>query len=422
MERGKPLLTMSLMLVFVLISATQMAIAAEKPLARFKVKAEQALGETPVSVPFNPVLIPQGKVPALVEVTSAGRVPTPCQAEPGYAPRLWWILRGSTPPGRERVFELTASEPAQAAEMQCSLTEENIVLSRRGQPLINYRRKVMPPPAGVDSLFARSGFIHPLWAPNGKVLTAIQPPDHYHHYGIWNPWTKTRFQGREVDFWNLGGGQGTVKYVGLVSAVEGPVYAGFKVLQEHVDLTQKPPVTALNELWDVRAWAVGDAQKLLLWDLHTTLSCAGDSSLLFEAYRYGGGIGYRAVEMWTKENCTVLTSEGKTRLDADGTRARWCRIEGDDGNGGRMGILFMSRPDNREHPEPMRVWPEDANNGRGDLFFEFCPIRHNDWLLEPRREYSLHYRMAVFVGDLPVDECERLWRDFAAPPKVTEMR
>src|SRR5690606_42107088 len=45
------------------------------------------------------------------------------------------------------------------------------------------------------SAYGRSGFIHPLWSPKGQVLTRVQPEDHYHHYGIWNPWTQLNYEG-----------------------------------------------------------------------------------------------------------------------------------------------------------------------------------------------------------------------------------
>lgn len=376
--------------------------------------------ETPVSVALDGVLLSQqdGEL-TLYEVTAGERFLTPCQLENVLTPRLWWILSGATPAGTERTFELAMTDsPAARPRMEARQSAESILLRRNGASLLNYQIKTVAPPEGVSPLFARSGFIHPLWSPGGEVLTCIQPADHYHHYGIWNPWTKAIFQGREIDFWNLGSGQGTVRFAGLLSLISGDVYAGFKVRQEHVDLTQSPEIIALNELWDVRAWNVSDPSKLWMWDLSTTLNCATDSSILLEAYRYGGGLGFRAVESWTNQNSAVLTSEGKTRADADGSRARWCRVEGDDGNGGRMGILFMSHPANREHPEPMRVWPLDANNGRGDLFFEFCPIREKSWRLNPGRDYSLRYRMVVFSGELTVQQCEQAWQDFAFPAQV----
>jgi len=55
--------------------------------------------------------------------------------------------------------------------------------------LLQYNFGITMPPAGINEAYKRSGYIHPLYTPHGQVLTRIQPPDHYHHYGIWNPWT-----------------------------------------------------------------------------------------------------------------------------------------------------------------------------------------------------------------------------------------
>jgi hypothetical protein len=278
----------------------------------------------------------------------------------------------------------------------------------------------MDAPRGADPRFRRSGFIHPLWSPSGFALTCIQPPDHVHHYGIWNPWTKTRVVGREVDFWNLGDGEGTVRFAGFLSRTHGPVYGGFKSRHEHVDLTAaEREKTALDEVWEVRVWnASGTRDGAWLCDFSFTFSCASDSPLELEAYRYGGGIGFRAAAEWTAENAAVLTSGGLTRKDADGTRARWVDVSGATDMPGRAGVVFLSHPWNREHPEPMRVWPVDANNGRGDLFFEFCPIRLKAWTLVPGSEYVLNYRLLVYDGKVGPEDCERAWNDFAAPPEV----
>ena len=35
--------------------------------------------------------------------------------------------------------------------------------------------------------------------PSEKVLTNINPEDHWHHYGIWNPWTKVAFEGDTLE-------------------------------------------------------------------------------------------------------------------------------------------------------------------------------------------------------------------------------
>ncbi|MCX6328839.1 MAG: PmoA family protein, partial [Bacteroidia bacterium] len=72
---------------------------------------------------------------------------------------------------------------------------------------------------------------------------------------------------------------------------------------------------------------------------------------------------------------------------------------------------------NREHPEPMRVWPENQN-GRGDVYFEFCPIRLKSWDLFPGNVYELKYRMLVYDGKIDQATADRLWNDFAYPPVV----
>ena len=253
------------------------------------------------------------------------------------------------------------------------------------------------------------------------MLTCIQPSDHYHHYGIWNPWTLAYFEGREVDFWNLARGLGTVKYAGTISTWSGELYGGFKVRHEHIDFSAPgEDKTAINETWDVRAWNVSlKDQPVWIIDFVITLNCATDSIVRLDAYRYGGGIGFRATPDWTNINSSVLTSEGKTRKDADGSCARWCMVTGQTGKDESSGIIFMSHPANRAHPEPMRVWPEDANNGRGDVFFEFCPIRHKTWILFPENEYVLKYRLVVFDGTISSETANVLWNNYAYPPRVT---
>ena len=114
-----------------------------------------------------------------------------------------------------------------------------------------------------------------------------------------------------------------------------------------------------------------------------------------------------------------LTSDNKTRLDADGSYAKWCIVEGESNTDeGRSGLLFLSHPSNRMHPEPMRVWPLDANGGRGDMYFEFVPIRHNDWKLEPKKEYTLKYRVVIFDGIMDAETAEMYWQSFAKMPEI----
>ena len=365
------------------------------------------------------------KTPVLYMVEGNTRVPVPCQIENGHSARLWFILDRTIEPNKVVAFEIAFEERGRQPDpTTASVGAEAISLRHRGRDILRYVHALQAVPEGVDPLFRRSGFIHPLWSPAGKVLTRIQPPDHYHHYGLWNPWTMTHVEGKEVDFWNLAKGQGTVRFAGVLSTVSGPVYGGFKVRQEHVVLAgQGKDKTAIHEVWDVRAFPSQiDRRPVWLIDFTTTLNCALDSPIDLLDYRYGGGLGFRATDAWTQENCSVLTSEGKTREEADGTRARWCDVRGTIGSGEVSGIVFLSHPTNREYPEPMRVWPADVIKDKGYLFFEFCPIRLKGWVLEPGKENVLRYRMIVYDGAMNPGTMEILWKNYAHPPVVAVKR
>ncbi|MHC4633486.1 MAG: DUF6807 family protein [Planctomycetota bacterium] len=291
--------------------------------------------------------------------------------------------------------------------------DDSVLQIRQGDTkILQYNHAPVPPPEGKNPLYTRSGFIHPLWSPTGDVLTEIHPADHIHHVGIWMPWTKTKFEGKDVDFWNLAGGQGTVRFVKFLSTTSGPVYGGFKAEQEHVALkTSDGEKVVLREEWDVRVYNIGGPQKgYWLWDFVSRQRCVADSPLNQVKYRYGG-FGFRAAAEWEGENAMYLTSEGKTRKDGHATRARWCEAAGAI-EGKWAGITFMSHPENFRHPEPMRIWPS------GHVFFNWAPSQAGDWVMEPGKEHVFRYRQYVHEGKVKVADAERVWRDFAEPPKV----
>ncbi|WP_430974261.1 PmoA family protein [Sunxiuqinia rutila] len=355
----------------------------------------------------------------LFRLDGKNEIPVPSQLESEKSDRLWFVLNDKLLKGKSREYIYKATEEvATDSKILLKKNQKGLKLIFNEKPILNYQYAEVYPPEGVNPLFKRSGFIHPLWSPGGEELTRIQAPDHYHHYGIWGPWTKTHINGREVDFWNLLKGQGTVRFADFISEVEGAVFSGFSALQQHIDFGSKgADQVALNEMLDVTAWNIDPKGEVWLIDYTSRLNSPLDSGILLDAYRYGGGIGFRATEKWTRENSSVLTSEGNDRLTADGTKARWCIVEGEAASG-RSGILFMSHPSNREYPEPMRVWPVDANGGRGDVYFQFCPIRHNAWKIERGTNYSQKYRMLIFDGELSREKAERYWQAFAYPPQI----
>ncbi len=291
--------------------------------------------------------------------------------------------------------------------------DSNLTISTENHDLLTYQFRTVYPPDGIDSNYKRSGFIHPLYTPNGQVLTRIQPPDHYHHFGIWNPWTHTFFEGDTVDFWNIKGHQGTVRFAKFTDQKNKAIYAEFTALHEHVvfkkDGSEK---IALNEWQTVRVYSILPHTSAYVVDITSKMQCASKSPLLILAYRYAG-LGWRATEYWDKNNSEMLTSEGKTRDSTDNTRARWIIVYGQLPNNDEGGIVMLSHPSNYNHPEPLRIWDKKANGGRGDVFANFAPTKDKDWLLEPGKTYTLRYRLVVFNGKFDSAKAETAWKEFA---------
>lgn len=372
----------------------------------------------PVHINLDEItFLPESEI-SLIEIRGKERIEIPYQIENRGQRILYWLIQEDGKALNKRTYELIKAAP-QPVETGVNVSKKHgkLVIHANQKSLLQYNYKTHYPPEGVDTAFRRSGFIHPLWTPKGQPLTRIDAPDHYHHYGLWNPWTKVLFEGQTVDFWNLKEKQGTVRFTEFISVNEGPVYGDYQTLHDHVAfLKGGVEKTALNELQSVRIYQPKENQDYYLADISIQLNCASESPVLLQEYRYGG-LGWRATEKWNKENSETLTSEGKTRKDADGSNARWVIVQGslDDDYGG---ALMMSFPTNFNHPEPLRIWPENAN-GRGDVYANFSPTKDKDWALEPGKDYLLKYRFLVFNGKLSEKKAEAIWQSFAHPPKVS---
>lgn len=284
---------------------------------------------------------------------------------------------------------------------------DNIIVRSGEKPVLAYKYTVTPAPEGVRDVYARSGYIHPAYTPSGFVFTRIQPEDHRHHYGIWNPWTRVEYDGNVYDLWNLGDSLGTVRAAGVPETFSDGKTAGFKAALEHIAFTPGAETKIIDETWTVTAFDAGDAY---VWDFVSTLTPSTNKTVTIQAYRYQG-FSCRCCEEWTKENVTMVTSEGLERKDIDFSRANWIYTNGANGDG-MAGFMFMSAPDNYDSPELLRIWDENQNGGRGDAYVCFCPAKSVDFVLEPGNSYTLRYRVVAYDGEMDSERAAALWEEY----------
>jgi hypothetical protein len=358
---------------------------------------------------------------ALIEILGAKRINIPYQIENKGQRVMYWLIKQSLGSAKHRIYELIKATPAKVSD-HIRLIKDNdkgiLTITANNKNLLQYNFKTVYPPKGIDTAYRRSGFIHPLWSPRGDILTRIQAPDHYHHYGLWAPWTHVAFDGDTVDFWNLNGKQGTVRFANFASVTDGPVFGDYQALQQHVAFKRRGPKKgteklALNELQSARIYQPSADQDYYIADITIQLNPV-DIPFKILAYRYAG-LGWRGTEKWGATNSEMLTSEGKTRDAIDNTTARWMIVQGAIDNN-YAGAVMMSNPTNYSYPEPLRVW--DTKNNRGMVYANFSPTKDKDWLLTPGNDYVLKYRFLVFNNKGTKERAEAAWQYFAHPPLV----
>lgn len=265
------------------------------------------------------------------------------------------------------------------------------------------------PRANIDALHKRGGYLYPVNTPSGVTVLDDFPPQHVHHHGVWWAWTRTGFDGRNPDFWNLGQGRGRVDTVELKHHWSGPVCAGFIASHRYHDLTAgDEPVAAIDEVWEVIVWSIpGDPAPYYLIDLTTHHRTAGDIPLRLPEYHYGG-LGVRGHQQWNgEENVNFLTANGETdRVAGNATKARWCHMGGDI-DGEPAGIAILDDPQNFRHPQPMRLHPSEP-------FFCFAPQQDGDMSIEPGDDYITRHRLVVADGGPDAELLDRLADAFNA--------
>lgn len=320
------------------------------------------------------------------------------------------------PKGKSLIFELfdeLPPKPVVAIEAKAARVDKTIRFSWNDKTVMTYQLEPGPlPRAGLANELLRGGYIQSVFSPSGRLVTDDFPEKHAHHHGIWFPWTKTKFEDRTPDFWNMSAGKGRVEFVALDRHWDGPIHSGLVAKHRFVDLTAKPPKTALDEVWELQMYRqLGTNNPYTSIDLRSTQKCAIAAALELPEHMYGG-LGLRGNRAWDNGQPTrFLTSNGETdRKKAHGTRAKWCHIGGEV-DGKLTGIAILSHPENFRFPQPMRIHPDEP-------FFCYAPQQLGDMAIKPGDKYISRYRFIVMDGAPDTGELERLWNDYATPPKV----
>jgi hypothetical protein len=194
----------------------------------------------------------------------------------------------------------------------------SLELSEGGKPVYVYNYGLMHK-EGAPENRARCCYLHPVYAPDGTVLTDDFPRDHYHHRGISWMWPIVRLEGAQYDLWTLRGirpqfVRWTARQAGAGSArlgVENGWYVGDRqVVRETVEVLAWPAEAGRRNL-DL---------TLTFEALERPIEIAGEPA---EKKGYGG----LSLRFAPRVETAIRTDKGAEAQDSNMAPHAWAELE-----------------------------------------------------------------------------------------------
>lgn len=288
-------------------------------------------------------------------------------------------------------------------------TEETIEILSDGKPMLVYNVMTRQPPAGKDPVYARSGFIHPVYTPDGAVITDGFPEGHTHQHAIFMAWTRSTYKGKRVDFWNARKRLGRVFHSEVILTERSKGSVSFKVGLKHQELVSLEREIVLDEIWEVRAYP--EVNGYFVFDVISAQKTMTNKPLVLNEYHYGG-MALRLSGEWSLENESDLEppfafsmSGGQGRVEGNHTRQRWVAASGLIG-GQRASIAVLGHHANFRAPQPVRIHPKMP-------YFSYSPMVLGEFRIEAGDSFVSRYRYIVSSEGFDSKWLDRKWEEYA---------
>ena len=306
---------------------------------------------------------------------------------------------------------------ATSAQLKLTETEATITVTQDGRNVLVYNKQSPPLPDGIDPTYRRSGFLHPVASPVGKVVTATFPFDHPHQHGIFSAWVRTTWDNRDVDFWNLAGGTGRVLHERVVSAFSDDVATGFEVELVH-RAVQEPVVDILQERWKISAYPTDGTYHC--FDLETTQTALTEKPLIISEYHYGG-IALRGPVRWLqqkpgedtvdgddrREPSDFLNDHGSERRKGNHEHVRWVSLTGTL-DAAPVSITVLCHAENFRAPQAARLHPSKP-------YFCFAPCVDGEFVIDKDHPFHGRYRFLITDAAPNAEWLNQQWNSWCTP-------
>ena len=332
--------------------------------------------------------------PAVVPVQSE-------QAGTGSELRAVWLMPSGA--AEQRRFECRESKAVLAPLMQAQrdLASGQIDITDHGKPVLRYNYKLVEPGRVLDKVTsgnriyarARSDYIHPLYGPEGEVLTRDWAVDHPHHRGIYWAWPEVDYGTNRGDLHALQ--QVFARPTGKVRLQSGPVFAEVEAENLWVWEDGRPIV---REVALIRAYRATKQGRLV------------DLAFQFVALEAGVAVARRGMTHYGGLNLRLATPSLQdisthTNMPDAMPRRAWSALSGVfDGAAVPSGLTVLQCQRNPDYPGD---WVQYPNLSWCQPTFPAAGTRYT---LRRDQPLLLRYRLLVHAGGRPTEErAAKLW-------------
>ena len=288
---------------------------------------------------------------------------------------------------------LFAALPA-AAQTGFSFRDVNgtsLELSENGKPVFQYNYGMMLKD-GFPEAMRRSTYLHPVYLPDGTVITDDFNADHPHHRGISWMWQNITVSGNTYDLWTIKGikerfirwtAREANKQGAKLAAENGWFVGDMKVVKENVEIVAQPVKNGARRLdFTLRFEALGAPVEIL----GTPDQKKGFGGFCFRFAPRDGG----------KEKTVIRTENGVNKADGIMEVHKWAQVEGVF-HGAAGGGRIEDDPSNPNYP----------NNGwllrHGFGFMNPSWPGNTPFKLVAGRPLVLRYHVTLYSGKVPVE-------------------
>jgi hypothetical protein len=258
------------------------------------------------------------------------------------------------------------------------ISPESVELSERGQPVYVYNHGLIRK-AGAPEDRARCCYLHPVYAPNGTILTDDFPSDHYHHRGIFWAWPIVTAGGERYDLWTLRGIR--QRFVRWLARQAGEGEARLAVENAWV-VEDRPLVKETVEI--ITLPAAGERRQI---DFRLTFEASEGPVELRGEPAEDKGYGGFSVRFAPREKTVITTDAGAERQDSNMAPHPWAQLEALFA-GRRAGLRIDIDPANPDFPNGWCL------RHYGFLGVNFPGLKAHR--LQPGRPLLLRYKVTVF--------------------------